>query len=295
MLALTLMVGIVIDDAIIVLENIYRFIEEKNMPPFKAAIEGTKEIGLAVMATTMSLLAVFLPVGFMGGIVGPIHELVRLHFGLRHRGVAAGFVHADADAVLALHQAAEQNRQAGHSSKDSFFFRHLDACYTRMLEWSMAHRKIVVRLSVLVVLTIVPLFMFVGQELSSRGRSIAIQRAGAHAGRHFARRHHQSDGAASRRISGSFPASQHTLMTAGGGADRSVNNASIYVKLTDLDKRQMSQEELMQRTRALLKQVSDRHPYQRRTGEHRRRKPEQCRHAVFHPGSGPGQAGAILR
>ncbi len=70
MLALTLMVGIVIDDAIVVLENIFRFIEEKGMPPFQAAIEGTQEIGLAVMATTLSLLAVFLPVGFMGGIVG---------------------------------------------------------------------------------------------------------------------------------------------------------------------------------------------------------------------------------
>jgi hydrophobic/amphiphilic exporter-1 (mainly G- bacteria), HAE1 family len=70
MLALTLMVGIVIDDAIVVLENIYRFVEEKGMPPFQAAIEGTKEIGLAVMATTLSLLAVFIPVGFMQGIVG---------------------------------------------------------------------------------------------------------------------------------------------------------------------------------------------------------------------------------
>jgi HAE1 family hydrophobic/amphiphilic exporter-1 len=70
MLALTLMVGIVIDDAIVVLENIFRFIEEKNMPPFQAAIEGTKEIGLAVTATTLSLLAVFVPVGFMGGISG---------------------------------------------------------------------------------------------------------------------------------------------------------------------------------------------------------------------------------
>jgi HAE1 family hydrophobic/amphiphilic exporter-1 len=70
MLALTLMVGIVIDDAIVVLENIYRFVEEKGMHPFQAAIEGTREIGLAVMATTLSLLAVFVPVGFMGGIVG---------------------------------------------------------------------------------------------------------------------------------------------------------------------------------------------------------------------------------
>ena len=70
MLALTLMVGIVIDDAIVVLENIYRFVEEKGVAPFQAAIEGTKEIGMAVMATTLSLLAVFIPVGFMGGIVG---------------------------------------------------------------------------------------------------------------------------------------------------------------------------------------------------------------------------------
>ncbi|HYO90876.1 MAG TPA: efflux RND transporter permease subunit, partial [Pyrinomonadaceae bacterium] len=70
MLALTLMVGIVIDDAIVVLENIYRFVEEKGMHPFQAAIEGTREIGLAVLATTLSLLAVFLPVAFMGGIVG---------------------------------------------------------------------------------------------------------------------------------------------------------------------------------------------------------------------------------
>ena len=69
MLALTLMVGIVID-AIVVLENIYRFVEEKRMTPRRAAVEATKEIGLAVMATTMSLLAVFLPVGFLGGIIG---------------------------------------------------------------------------------------------------------------------------------------------------------------------------------------------------------------------------------
>ncbi|MCP5117520.1 MAG: efflux RND transporter permease subunit, partial [bacterium] len=70
MLALVLMVGIVIDDAIVVLENIFRFMEEKNMPPIQAAIEGTKDIGLAVMATTLSLVIIFLPIAFMEGIVG---------------------------------------------------------------------------------------------------------------------------------------------------------------------------------------------------------------------------------
>ncbi len=67
LLGLTLAVGIVIDDAIIVLENIHRFIEEKGLPPFEAAIGATKEIALAVMATTLSLVIVFVPIAFMSG------------------------------------------------------------------------------------------------------------------------------------------------------------------------------------------------------------------------------------
>jgi HAE1 family hydrophobic/amphiphilic exporter-1 len=70
LLALALAVGLVIDDAIVVLENIVRFIDEKGVKPFPAAVLATKEIGLAVMATTLSLMAVFIPVAFIGGIPG---------------------------------------------------------------------------------------------------------------------------------------------------------------------------------------------------------------------------------
>ena len=70
LLALALAVGIVIDDAIVVLENIVRHIEEKKETPMVAAVNATKEIGLAVMATTLSLIAVFVPVAFMSGIPG---------------------------------------------------------------------------------------------------------------------------------------------------------------------------------------------------------------------------------
>src|SRR6202042_2066841 len=70
LLALALAVGIVIDDAIVVLENIVRFIEEKKRKPFVASVLATRDIGLAVLATTLSLMAVFLPVAFMSGIVG---------------------------------------------------------------------------------------------------------------------------------------------------------------------------------------------------------------------------------
>ena len=70
MLALVLMVGIVIDDAIVVLENIFRFVEEKQMPPFEAAREATAEIGLAVLATTLCLVVIFVPVSFMSSVSG---------------------------------------------------------------------------------------------------------------------------------------------------------------------------------------------------------------------------------
>lgn len=70
MLALVLMVGVVIDDAIVVLENVYHCIEEKGMQPSVAAVVGTKEIGLAVLATTLSLVIVFLPVSFLSSVTG---------------------------------------------------------------------------------------------------------------------------------------------------------------------------------------------------------------------------------
>src|SRR3954469_10092234 len=251
MLALTLMVGIVIDDAIIVLENIYRFIEEKNMPPFQAAIQGTKEIGLAVMATTLSLLAVFLPVGFMGGIVGRFMS-------------SFGFTSAFAIAVSLLVSFTltpmltsrfvkrPEHAGGGHSSKESFVFRHLDVWYTRMLHWSMQHRKAVVALSVLVVMSIVPLFMLVGKNfLPQDDQSQYNVLVRTPEGTSLA-----ATAGVTERIAQEIrklPGVIHTLATVGRGADRSVNNSAVYVKLSDIDQRQTTQQQLMQKTRDLLK------------------------------------------
>src|SRR5207247_10702182 len=70
MLALSLATGIVVDDAIVVLENIFRYVEEKGLTPKEAAADATQEIGTAVMATTFSLVVIFLPVAFMTGQIG---------------------------------------------------------------------------------------------------------------------------------------------------------------------------------------------------------------------------------
>jgi HAE1 family hydrophobic/amphiphilic exporter-1 len=253
MLALTLMVGIVIDDAIIVLENIYRFIEEKGMSPVQAAIEGTREIGPAVMATTLSLLAVFVPVGFMGGIVGRFMS-------------SFGFTSAFAIAVSLLVsftltpmlssrflKRSGQSSVAGHSSKESRVFRWADENYTRMLRWSMEHRKRMVVLSIGVMLSTVPLFMFVGKNFTPADDqsqfNVFVRTPG---GTSLAATTNLAEHVAQdiRSLRGV----KDTLMTAGNGADRSVNNATIYVKLADLDQRSISQEKLMQEARTLLKQ-----------------------------------------
>src|SRR5580658_214916 len=242
MLALTLMVGIVIDDAIIVLENIFRFMEEKNMPPYQAAIEGTREIGLAVMATTMSLLAVFLPVGFMGGIVGRFMS----SFGLTSAFAIAVSLLVSFTLTPMLSSRfikppiLDAQGKSAHSSKDSRFFHVLDVFYTRMLKWALAHRGIMLGLSALTVISIVPLFMLVGKNfLPEDDRSEFNVLVRTPEGTSL-----PATAAFTERISQqirALPGVAHTLVTTGGGSDASVNNSSIYVKLADLDRRTVTQ------------------------------------------------------
>ena len=156
MLALTLSVGIVIDDAIVVLENIFRFIEEKGMPPMEAAVEATKEIGLAVMATTLSLVAIFAPVGFMSGMVGRFMQ----SFGLTmaFAVMVSLFVSFTLTPMMSAYWLKPQPKGAHRDSKHNKLFDPLDRGYTRMLDWAMAHRGLVAIGAVLVLLSSVPLF-----------------------------------------------------------------------------------------------------------------------------------------
>ena len=162
MLALTLSVGIVIDDAIVVLENIYRFIEEKGMPPMQAAIEATREIGLAVLATTFSLVAIFAPVGFMSGMVGRFMQ----SFGLTmaFAVLVSLFVSFTLTPMMSAYWLKVRPRESGadtHDSKHTLFFAPLDRAYTRLLEWAMSHRGIVATATVLILFSSVPLLRVV--------------------------------------------------------------------------------------------------------------------------------------
>jgi hydrophobic/amphiphilic exporter-1 (mainly G- bacteria), HAE1 family len=164
MLALTLAVGIVIDDAIVVLENIYRFVEEKGRPPFQAAVEATREIGLAVLATTLSLVAIFVPVGFMGGIVGRFMKSFGLTMAfaimvsLLVSFTLTPMLSARWIKMRPRRKDADGRELGVESSKESRFFRPIDHAYGRVLSWALGHRAIVSAVAVLVLLSSAPLF-----------------------------------------------------------------------------------------------------------------------------------------
>jgi HAE1 family hydrophobic/amphiphilic exporter-1 len=247
MLALTLMVGVVVDDAIIVLENIYRFMEEKDMKPVEAAMKGTKEIGLAVMATTFSLLAVFVPIGFMGGIVGRFMS----SFGLTAAFAIAVSLIVSFTLTPMLCSRFVKKKPEKRASKESRMFKPIDRFYTAALQWAMGHRKTVVVLCVLVVVSIVPLFLAVPINFMPQDDRSEFQISlRAPEGTSLAATDNISERIA-REMRG-LDTVEATLATVGGGQKEEVNTASINVILQPLDERNISQQDVMLQARTVL-------------------------------------------
>jgi HAE1 family hydrophobic/amphiphilic exporter-1 len=253
MLALTLSVGIVIDDAIVVLENIFRYIEEKGYTPFQAAIEATQEIGLAVMATTLSLVVIFLPVAFMGGIVGKFMNSfgLTMAFAIMISLVVSFTLTPMLSSRMFKRLKKDRHQQDFHgerASKDSFIFRWLDHAYTWLLQLSLRHRVAVTVVTLLVLVTIVPLFQAVGKNFipfddqdeyeitlrAAEGTSLPATMDIA------------SRIAADVR---QLPGVKYTLTTIGDNPQRVSNLATIYVRLLPLRERELSQFDLMSKTR----------------------------------------------
>jgi hydrophobic/amphiphilic exporter-1 (mainly G- bacteria), HAE1 family len=162
MLALVLMVGIVIDDAIVVLENIFRFVEEKRMDSFEAARAATAEIGLAVLATTLSLVVIFVPVSFMSSISG------RFLFQFGITAAVAIMVSLLVSFTLTPMMSARLLRgvsspSAGAHSRGGFY-AVIDRWYTRALGFSLRHRLAFSVAALAIVASSVGLYRLVRQE-----------------------------------------------------------------------------------------------------------------------------------
>jgi HAE1 family hydrophobic/amphiphilic exporter-1 len=252
MLALTLSVGIVIDDAIVVLENIYRFIEEKRQNRFEAAVNATKEIGLAVLATTLSLLAIFVPVAFMGGMMGRFFR----SFGLTMAfAIAVSLIVSFTltPMLSARWLKVDPHGRDRHASKDSKIFHVIDWLYTGLLEWSMRHRVIMSGLAILVLLSSIPLFMTVKKAFTpSDDQSEFDISLRAPEGTSL-----EATEVLTNRIANAVreqvPEVQYTVVNVGGDQSQTRNLGSIHVSLVPIDKRERDHFEIMTdvRTRIL--------------------------------------------
>ena len=249
LLALALAVGIVIDDAIVVLENVFRFVHEKKMKPFPAAIAATKDIGMAVLATTLSLIAVFLPIGFMSGIVGRFMS----SFGFTMAfaiGVSllVSFTVTPMLAARWLDPPGAEKRPSVLERMVDRFYRPVERAYMAMLRWSMSHRWAIVLGCVAALGSCGPLFKAVPKgfipendeanfEINVRTPEGTSLPATLLVADRIARE--------TRRI----PGVDYTLATIGDNEQRTPNLARIYVKLVDPKERTASQRELQARTR----------------------------------------------
>jgi HAE1 family hydrophobic/amphiphilic exporter-1 len=253
MLGLSLSTGIVIDDAIIVLENIYRHIEEEGKTPFEAAVSGTREIALAVTATTLSLVVIFLPVAFMGGLVGKFWN----SFGLTATFaimVSLLMAFTLTPMLAARIFAADARAAGGQASKEGRLYRAVERGYEALLGWCLRHRWVVLLACVAILvggwyLLRSAKLEFVVNDDMSEFEVVAEAPPGSSLERTAAL---IADMEAEIR---KIPEVVTLFSTAGvrGQAQANVQDISIYVGLTPLNQRRRSQDEIKQEVRERLR------------------------------------------
>jgi len=161
LLALVVGVGLVIDDAIVMIENIHRHLENENTTPITAAITGSREIGFAVLAISISLLAVFVPIAYMSGMVGRFMK----QFGLTLAYSVA------ISTFVALTITPSYSGVFLRKLKETKFLKFVDKLnnfiadyYIKILKFSITHIKLMVILAILLMISTIPLIKFIGKD-----------------------------------------------------------------------------------------------------------------------------------
>lgn len=265
LMALSLCVGLLIDDAIVVRENIVRHVQ-MGKTPFQAALDGTQEIGLAVLATTLSIVAVFLPIGFMDGIIGKFfHE-----FGITIVAAVliSMFVSFTLDPMLSSIWHDPSIHRASQGPDRSLYGRTLGRVthafeqasdglavgYQKILRWSLAHKLLTLLLALGIFIGSVLLLPLLGTEFvpkadfsettvqfrTPEGSSLEATEARARQVEQIIR---------------SLPGVRYTVTTINSGSAPSKTDASIYVRMLDRKQRSQSIEQMGLDLREALRQV----------------------------------------
>lgn len=244
MLALVLMVGVVIDDAIVVLENVFHHIEEKGLSPRQAAIFGTREIGPAVLATTLSLVIVFLPVSFLSSVTG------RMLFQFGITATVAILVSMLVSFTLTPMMCSKMlrpvDRTGGPAASRGGIYQWVESAYLSLLKLALRGRWLVLVVIVLVIASNVPLVRMVQRDYvplnvdesefevrveASRGATIRAMR--------------QTVDAVEAELA-QIDGIQKVVTTVGSSGYGDVNRGSFYIQLVDSETRTFSLKRLIQ-------------------------------------------------
>ncbi len=274
MLALSLSIGILIDDAIIVIENIQRHVEE-GMSPRQAASSGTSEIGLAVSATTLAIIVIFVPVAFMKGIIGRFffqfgmtvifavmvswfvsftltpmlsslflkHHVQRT--GSQLEGIGAGEVFSRRNKRLFFTNASDYLEK---------WYERLESVYRRVLGWAMEHRLLVVTVAILMFVVGISLSFFIGKEFApseDQGRFVVRLQTPVD----YSVDEVDRMGLRAEEVVRRFPEVTSLLYTQGAGRTDETNKAFLIVNLKPKSERRKGQEQIKAEMRRALRSI----------------------------------------
>lgn len=248
MLALTLSIGILIDDAIVVIENIHRHLE-MGKGPIQAARDATSEIGLAVMAITASIIAVFIPVALMEGIIGRFF----FQFGLTVSfAVAVSLLVSFTLTPMLSSRFLASHQTSGRFSKAvERVLLAIERAYRRLLDFALGHRVVTLGVAALAFVGAIALLKFVPVEFLPpedngeldvkfelpSGRTLQETKAFA--------------GMLEERLA-QLPAVTSLFTTIGSGAEGQVNSGQIHVSLVEKYDRRFTTQEAIDHVRALV-------------------------------------------
>ena len=257
LMALSLAIGMLIDDAIVVRENIVRHVEHGE-DHHTAASRGTSEIGFAVLSTTLTVLAVFVPVGFMGGIVGKFFY----EFGITVAFAIAVslFVSFTLDPMLSsvwYDPQAEGHAERGPIGKalERFDdrFRDLGVWYRGVIAWALGHRKTTVGIALGAFVLAMGLFgvgAVGGEFFPQMDRSEFQVTVETPVGSSLAYTQAKADEV--DRLVRALPEVQFTYLTIGGGMQSTVTDGTLFVRMRPRAERSRSQQEVMVALRQVL-------------------------------------------
>jgi HAE1 family hydrophobic/amphiphilic exporter-1 len=253
LMALTLSVGFVVDDAIVMLENIHRHME-MGKPPLRAALEGSREIGFTILSMTLSLVAVFIPVLLMGGLLGRLfHEFaVTISVAI----LVSGFVSLTLTPMMCSRFLKPEHAQRhGHAYQVAEnVYQGALGFYERSLAWVMDHRRAAMVFSLGILVGTVLLFRFVPKGFipsEDTGQISGSTEAAEGTSFQSMVRHQQMVAA----IIAQDPNILEFMSSVGGGGGGSGNQGNLFIHLKPRSQRRLSADEVIRALAPRLAQV----------------------------------------